>query len=382
MSIAKINNALIYNVDLPPAEQLEEKLKEAPFSDLTEVQITSVGFVESPQTEELVTKIQGGFAINLRLDEKIIPTAAVQRELNQRIKNRQSPFPVKKAEKQQMKEAIYSEFAKSALSTTKLITAYYYEESKRLFVSAVSEKHAQYVLSLLLKVCGSIKSSTLHVSSFKLGLTTQLKSFLDGDNQAFGTLGACNDCKLIRKLERKETINFTNMDDFSNTDIRQKLDEHYEVEHLGLSFGDTTFKLTSDFKIKSISWEDTDDHQNDESESQVWKEDAAMKIFSLNKFTDTLLSILSADEQPEVKTEPEPKPKKAVPDEYSDFLYDDVVTHVTETRRCSVSNIQRKFKIGYNRAARIVDLMEDNGIVSSHVSNGTREVLAPSQGQE
>lgn len=372
MSQAKINNALIYNVEIPPVETLEEKLKEALFSDLTEVQVSSVGFVEFPYTQELVTKIQGGFVINLRLDEKIIPAAAVQRELNQRIKDRQSAFPVKKAEKQQMKEAIHSEFAKTALSTTKIITAYYYEESKRLFVSTVSEKHAQYVLSLLIRVCGSIKSSTLHVSSFKFGLTTQLKSFLDGDNDAFGALGACNDCKLTRKLERKETINFTNIDDFDDTDIRLKLDEHYEVEHIGLNFGDTTFKLTSDFKIKSISWEEVGDQaQDDESEAQVWKEDAAMKIFSLNKFTETLLSVLSPDEKP--------KPVATIPDEHSDFLYEDVVKFVIESRRCSISNIQRKFKIGYNRAARIVELMEDNGTVSSVVSNGTREVLAPTE---
>ncbi|MFV0576013.1 MAG: recombination-associated protein RdgC [Vibrio sp.] len=373
MSIAKINNALIYNVDLPPAEQLQDKLKEALFSDLTEAQISSVGFVESPYSEELVTKLQGGFAINLRLDEKIIPAAAVNRELNQRIKDRQSPFPIKKAEKQQMKDEILTEFAKTALSTTKIITAYYYEESKRLFVSAVSEKYAQYVLSLLLKVCGSIKSSTLHVSSFKLGLTTQLKSFLDGNNDAFGTLGACNDCKLTRKLERKETINFTNIDDFESTDIRTKLDEHYEVEHLGLNFGETTFKLTSDFKIKSISWEELDNHQqDDESEIQEWKEDAAQKIFSLNKFTDVLLSVLSANE--------DQKPTESSQDEQTDELYEEVVDFLIESRRASVSSIQRKFRIGYNRAARLIERLEENGIVSKQSHNGLREVLsAPNQ---
>ena len=60
-----------------------------------------------------------------------------------------------------------------------------------------------------------------------------------------------------------------------------------------------------------------------------------------------------------------------------DELFDQAVFHVTETRRGSVSGVQRKFKIGYNRAARIVEEMEAQGIVSSPGHNGNREVLAP-----
>ncbi|NQZ91377.1 MAG: DNA translocase FtsK 4TM domain-containing protein [Moritella sp.] len=60
-----------------------------------------------------------------------------------------------------------------------------------------------------------------------------------------------------------------------------------------------------------------------------------------------------------------------------DELFDQAVYHVTQTRRGSVSGVQRKFKIGYNRAARIVEEMEVQGIVSSPGNNGNREVLAP-----
>lgn len=64
-------------------------------------------------------------------------------------------------------------------------------------------------------------------------------------------------------------------------------------------------------------------------------------------------------------------------DSESDPLYDQAVRIVTESRRASISNIQRRLKIGYNRAARIVEAMEAAGIVGPMETNGNREVLAP-----
>lgn len=60
-----------------------------------------------------------------------------------------------------------------------------------------------------------------------------------------------------------------------------------------------------------------------------------------------------------------------------DELYDQAIVVVTEARKASISLVQRRLKIGYNRAARLIEQMEAQGVVSSVQSNGTREVLAP-----
>ena len=60
-----------------------------------------------------------------------------------------------------------------------------------------------------------------------------------------------------------------------------------------------------------------------------------------------------------------------------DPLYDEAVSIVTETRKASISYVQRRLKIGYNRAARMIEEMEASGVVSQVQSNGSREVLAP-----
>lgn len=60
-----------------------------------------------------------------------------------------------------------------------------------------------------------------------------------------------------------------------------------------------------------------------------------------------------------------------------DPLYDSAVRIVSETRKASISGIQRRLKIGYNRAARMVEAMEEAGLVGALQSNGMREVLVP-----
>ncbi|EMH7577375.1 DNA translocase FtsK, partial [Salmonella enterica] len=60
-----------------------------------------------------------------------------------------------------------------------------------------------------------------------------------------------------------------------------------------------------------------------------------------------------------------------------DALFDQAVNFVTQKRKASISGVQRQFRIGYNRAARIIEQMEAQGIVSAQGHNGNREVLAP-----
>ncbi|WP_207255123.1 DNA translocase FtsK, partial [Pseudomonas sp. FW305-3-2-15-A-R2A2] len=64
-------------------------------------------------------------------------------------------------------------------------------------------------------------------------------------------------------------------------------------------------------------------------------------------------------------------------DAETDALYDEAVAFVLESRRASISAVQRKLKIGYNRAARMIEAMENAGVVTAMNTNGSREVIAP-----
>jgi S-DNA-T family DNA segregation ATPase FtsK/SpoIIIE len=66
----------------------------------------------------------------------------------------------------------------------------------------------------------------------------------------------------------------------------------------------------------------------------------------------------------------------------NDELYDQAVAVVTETRQASISMVQRRLRIGYNRAARMIERMEAEGIVSPPMGSKGREVLAQSYGTD
>ena len=99
----------------------------------------------------------------------------------------------------------------------------------------------------------------------------------------------------------------------------------------------------------------------------------------------------SPDYAEAVLAEPEPEPGQvigadgtpiATVDGETDALYDQAVRIVLETRRASISSVQRRLGIGYNRAARIIEAMENAGLVSPQQSNGAREVLVAAPQEE
>jgi S-DNA-T family DNA segregation ATPase FtsK/SpoIIIE len=65
----------------------------------------------------------------------------------------------------------------------------------------------------------------------------------------------------------------------------------------------------------------------------------------------------------------------------ADPLYDEAVSVVLKSRRASISLVQRHLRIGYNRAARLIEQMERAGLVSSMATNGNREVLVPARAE-
>jgi S-DNA-T family DNA segregation ATPase FtsK/SpoIIIE len=106
----------------------------------------------------------------------------------------------------------------------------------------------------------------------------------------------------------------------------------------------------------------------------------------VNKVVDYLKQLARPQYVESVLQGPEPEPDEEGllegVDAESDPLYDQAVAIVLKTRRASISLVQRHLRIGYNRAARLIEQMERAGLVSAMQSNGNREVLAPAPASE
>ncbi|OYV46071.1 MAG: cell division protein FtsK, partial [Halothiobacillus sp. 20-53-49] len=108
------------------------------------------------------------------------------------------------------------------------------------------------------------------------------------------------------------------------------------------------------------------------SDDEVHRVVEALKALGEPNYIEAVLS----EESASAVMLPGEKPVSAS-GEAIDEYYDQAVAIVTETRKASISYVQRRLKIGYNRAARLIEEMENDGIVGQLQANGAREVLAP-----
>jgi S-DNA-T family DNA segregation ATPase FtsK/SpoIIIE len=112
------------------------------------------------------------------------------------------------------------------------------------------------------------------------------------------------------------------------------------------------------------------------SDQEVHRVVGKLKVMSPPVYLDEVLEGPSAP-IPGLPGEPAGGGEDGGGDPEQDPLYDEAVKIVTESRKASISGVQRRLKIGYNRAARMIEAMEAAGLVGPLQSNGSREVLAP-----
>jgi DNA recombination-dependent growth factor C len=377
-----MKNIQVFQAELPVIAVIEEKITQEEglmFSPLLESQSAKLGL----NPNDPIVKLENGYKINFVFSWKKLPKASLAQEVARRVEATliEDLIDIQIEELQQkVAEEVFAEYCAKVLPETNFFSLYYHTKSQKLIVDA-KEAYAQMALSFLIKVLGSLETATLHCSGISNSLTTNMIESLNDEQARFEGIqfaGFSTGDLLVLANTNKDVVRFKG--DYPLDQVKTLLDEGYSIKQVNLSKDGVAFTLTEKFKIKQIStsYEIEEDGGSGDAEDLFLHEEAVELEIIVNH-CEALKNFFDQNSDDETSAINQPVAVDSVEsanEETPDFLYPEVVEFVTETRRVSISSIQRKFRIGYNRAARIVEELEGNDVVSEPGLNGSREVLA------
>lgn len=301
VKIPSFKNAIVYKATLPSQKPLAKHLEEMPYCPVGETEFSRSSFVTHPITGELVTPITGGFMFVVRVDQKIIPADVINEEVNKRVSSIEELQEAKlsKDEKASIKDNVTVDLCRQAFVKSTLVLALYHEESKLLFVNTISKKLASLTCSMLVRVVGSIKTETIHISDIKNGLTTRLKNYLSGDEDAFSGFAIGNYIRLSRLADEKEVITYSADVASVSEELNDSLNTGFIVESMELSLNKASFLLTDKFHFKQISTDSEYSPRDEDDKPGAYRNAASADLFIMTKAVEGLCSLLEYKEPKE-----------------------------------------------------------------------------------
>jgi recombination associated protein RdgC len=292
-----IKNAIVYSATLPAAADLAVHLAERPWSPILETQLSQASFVPVKITKELVTEFDGGYCFSLRLDEKILPKSIVKARADERIARVEASTGqrMKKIERIAIYDNTMAELARTALVKTAVITAFYNIRDNYLIVPVTSSKLANVVIGTLIQVVGSVKTTTIHISDIKHGLSTRLKAHLgeEKDLRAFESAGFKIGEQVNLQKAGGEKVNYKleSLDSVAVA-IIERLDNGFTVNALSLESNGVDFKLTQDFTFKQIAFPAPAEADEGEDGVFLWCQEAAVQVLLFSLIIRDLCNLL------------------------------------------------------------------------------------------
>ncbi|WP_428398250.1 recombination-associated protein RdgC [Marinobacter salarius] len=395
-------NARIFRFTRPvqmEAEQLESKLEADAFKPCGPQELSRQGWVAplGKHGETLVHAAGGYMLICLQKQEKILPNPVVKEFVEERCEavEAEQMRKVRRKEKDEIKEQVLLEMLPQAFPRNKRTYGYLSLHDGLLVVDAPTAKVAEEFASHLRKSLGSLPVRPPAVNqSPAFTFTGWLQETVDLPEQV--VLGT--DCWLEDLSQDGGKVTARGLD-ITSDEMRSHLDAGMQATRLTMTWDDNvSFSLDEDLGITRLRLGDAlleklDDVDADDALARF---DAAFSLMTLelSRMIPELLEALGGEDRTAI-VEGEPvvigvdhaqpfsertvitRQPEGVHTEGRDPFYEEAVAIVAETRRASISSLQRALKLGYNRVANLIDVMETAGVVSAVGHSGAREVLIP-----
>lgn len=371
-------NLLVYrltqNINLN-AEALEAALATKPARACANQEMVTYGFVapvgKGPDAP-LVHSTNGFLLIAARKEERILPGSVVRDALQEKVEEIEAEQmrKVYKKERDQLKDEIVQAFLPRAFIRKSVTYAAIDVASNLIYVDASSSNKAEDILSTMREAIGSLPVRPISV---KIAPTATLTDWLK-TGQASEGFFVLDECEL-RDTHEDGGVVRCKRQDLTSEEIQLHLSSGKQVTQLAIAWSDKlSFVLDSKLTIKRLRFEDLlqDQAAQDGGDDAAGQLDASFNLMmlTLQGMMPALLEGFGGEEIPQgLGTE---APANV---ETDDPLYDQAVSYVLTSRRAGVSAVQRSLNIGYNRAARLLELMEAAGVVSAASAEGRRSVL-------
>ncbi|GKW34912.1 recombination-associated protein RdgC [Pectobacterium carotovorum subsp. carotovorum] len=372
MSIT-FKNALIYRLNSDVMfDSLEEKLAPFAFTPCGSQDRAKTGWVSpiSPLLDTLSHQANGQIMLTLQREEKILPAPVIARELAAKIDSMETVQQrrLKKTEKDALKDEVIQTLLPRAFSKYHTTKIWINAGAGLIIVDAASGKKAEDALALLRKTLGSLPVVPLALETpIELTLTEWVRN-----GKAPAGFALQEEAELKAVLEEGGILRSKHQD-LTSDEITNHIDAGKLVTKLALEWRERiSFVLADDGSLKKLKFSDVLLEQNDDIDraDEVARFDADFVL--LTGELSTLISELVAALGGEVKRVA-PQPENY--DLQDDKLYPDAVKFVQTSGRATISGLQRHFRIGYNRAAHLIEAMERKGVVSAPTHDGTRTVI-------
>lgn len=352
-----------------------ELLSRRIFQPCSPSQTESSSFVPPRDQAELCHDVHGRYLVCFQVEEKLLPAAVIQEHVDIRVADIEAEQGYKpgRREIREIKDAVTRELLEMAFTRKRQTLAWICRQRGLLIVAANSANKADEMLGAMREAL-----ENMPVSLLKTQLTPAhaMTSWLAAD-EAPEHFTIDTDCKLVSSTESKAAVSYTRHA-LDAEEIRHHITAGKRAEHLGLTFRDRmSFILGSGFELKRIVMLDVLTESQEPTDNEIEHFDAQF-LLEASEIEQAYLALIEAHggiEAPQ-RDDLVDRAQGSANDGDPDPLYDQAVQVVMTTNRPSISLVQRHLKIGYNRAARLIDQMERSGLVSPMDNNGNREVLA------
>ena len=389
---------------------LEVALHSKPARPCASQELSTYGFIApfGKGEDAPLVQVSGDFLlIATRKEERILPGNVVREAVAEKVEQIEADQgrKVYKKERDQIKDEIIQAFLPRAFIRRKATYAAIDTKSGLIYIDAFHPGRAEDLLSTLREVIGSLPVRPI---TTKLAPASSMTDWLK-TQKAADKFFVLDEAKLSDTHEDGGTI-AARRQDLTSDEIQLCLISGKVVTQLSMAWEDKLrFVLDDRMTIRRLAFEDLlrDQAEQDGGDDALGQQVASFVLMMLTfrEFVPALLEALGGEEIPQGLGEQQPREPLASADEGIDVtkllgmkdgltatlhfpgakqkdsdddvdpLYAGAVAFVRESRRASVSSLQRKLLIGYNRAARLMETLEAARVVSPMHTDGSREVL-------